>query len=108
MYAHYSAFYDCTSLTDIYYYSTEKDWNNIYIDSNNSYLTNATKHYNYHNGDLKTDGKTDLKDIIRLKKILAGLDTSGGAITDLNSNGETNSLDLNLLKKFITGLITKI
>ncbi len=39
------AFSDCSSLTDVYYLGTESDWNNISIDSSNSYLTDATRYY---------------------------------------------------------------
>ena len=41
------AFEGCTSLTDVYYTGSEEDWENISILSYNSYLTNATIHYNY-------------------------------------------------------------
>ena len=42
------AFYAfCSSLTDVYYTGTEEDWAKISIGSNNSYLTDATIHYNY-------------------------------------------------------------
>ena len=41
-----NAFADCPKLTDVYYTGSESDWNNINIGSNNSYLTNATIHYN--------------------------------------------------------------
>ena len=41
-----SAFYNCISLSDVYYGGTEVDWTNI--DSNNSYLTDATIHYHEH------------------------------------------------------------
>lgn len=48
------AFNGCTSLSDVYYAGTEDEWNTISIDystpsltSGNTYLKNATKHYNY-------------------------------------------------------------
>ena len=40
------AFYDCHSLTDVYYSGSEYDWAKISIGGINSYLTNATIHYN--------------------------------------------------------------
>ena len=55
-------------------------------------------------GDLNGDGKINLKDIVRLKKILAGLDESAGASADVNNDGETNSLDLTALRKYILGI----
>ena len=41
------AFYDCYSLRNVYYTGSETEWQAITIGSNNSKLTNATKHYNY-------------------------------------------------------------
>ena len=41
------AFYYCGSLTDVYYSGTKEQWNNISIESDNSYLTSARIHYNY-------------------------------------------------------------
>ena len=40
------AFSYCSKLTDVYYTGTEAQWAKISIGSNNSYLTNATIHYN--------------------------------------------------------------
>ena len=41
------AFNDCSSLTDVYYGGSEKKWNRITIGNYNTYLLNATIHYNY-------------------------------------------------------------
>lgn len=41
------AFDNCRSLTDVYYAGTEEEWKAISIGSGNTYLTNATIHYNY-------------------------------------------------------------
>ena len=41
------AFYYCSSLTSVYYTGTAEQWAKISIGSNNTPLTNATKHYNY-------------------------------------------------------------
>ena len=43
----YAAFDDCTRLKDVYYTGSQSEWNKIYIDSHNQYLTNATIHYNW-------------------------------------------------------------
>ena len=43
----YEAFVSCSSITDVYYTGTQEQWNAITIDSDNTYLTSATKHYNY-------------------------------------------------------------
>ena len=41
-----NAFWSCSSLTDVYFEGTEEEWKTINIGSDNSYLTNATIHYN--------------------------------------------------------------
>ncbi|MGN0179137.1 MAG: leucine-rich repeat domain-containing protein [Monoglobaceae bacterium] len=41
-----SAFYNCQSLTDVYYTGTQEQWEQISIGKNNTYLQNATIHYN--------------------------------------------------------------
>ena len=43
----YDAFDSCSSLTDVYYSGTEEEWAKISISYGNTYLTNATIHYNY-------------------------------------------------------------
>ena len=40
-----SAFGSCSALNDIYYGSTQEDWNKITINSDNDYLTDATIHF---------------------------------------------------------------
>ena len=40
-----SAFSACSSLETVYYKGTQKDWNNLYIESYNSALTDATVYY---------------------------------------------------------------
>jgi len=41
-----NAFAECYALTDVYYAGTKEEWENIVVDSGNSYLTNATIHFN--------------------------------------------------------------
>ena len=43
----YSAFKDCTALTEVYYTGSEQEWAMIYMGSNNDCLKNATIHFNY-------------------------------------------------------------
>ena len=45
------AFSECCCLTDVYYAGTQEQWNAISIYKGNSYLTDATIHYNYHDHD---------------------------------------------------------
>jgi hypothetical protein len=39
------AFYDCPSLTDIYYAGSEEEWKNISIEERNDPLHKATIHF---------------------------------------------------------------
>lgn len=41
------AFLDCSGLKTVNYLGSEEDWNDITIGSSNTYLKNATIHYNY-------------------------------------------------------------
>ena len=40
-----NAFYNCSTLTDVYYDGTEEEWNKITIATNNTPLQNATIHF---------------------------------------------------------------
>lgn len=55
----------------------------------------------YVEGDLNADGETDIRDLIRLKKILAGKAESEGASADVDNSGRTDALDLAILRKLI-------
>jgi len=55
----------------------------------------------YVEGDLNADGETDIRDLIRLKKILAGIAESEGASADVDNSGRTDALDLAILRKLI-------
>lgn len=59
----------------------------------------------YKKGDVNGDNEVDLLDYVKLKKIIAGVDTSTGAAPDLDGNGVANGKDLTLLKKYLIGAI---
>ena len=42
------AFYKCGAITDVYYAGTSEEWQLISIGEGNSFLTEATIHFNYH------------------------------------------------------------
>ncbi len=48
-------FDECSSLTDVYYAGSESDWNAISIDTYNTYLTDATIHYNWGDNSIGYD-----------------------------------------------------
>ncbi len=58
------AFESCESLSDVYYAGSEEEWEEISIDSGNSYLTNATIHYNSNSDSNNNDnsGNNDNSD----------------------------------------------
>ena len=54
----YAAFFRCSNLADVYYTSSQENWNKISISNGNTPLTNATIHYNYTpNGSVIDSGK---------------------------------------------------
>ena len=52
-------------------------------------------------GDLNADGKIDIKDYIRFKKLLSGSETPAYHLNDLNGDGAFNALDLTALRKIL-------
>ncbi len=44
------AFYRCSNISNVYYANGEVEWNQITVESGNTDLTNATRHYNYSSG----------------------------------------------------------
>ena len=51
--------------------------------------------------DLNLDGKVDLLDLVRLKKILVGVEEDATNSADINRDGDANSYDLTFLIKLI-------
>lgn len=41
-----AAFSNCPSIKDVYFKGSQEQWNTLNIEDNNSYLLNATIHYN--------------------------------------------------------------
>ena len=68
------AFESCTNLSDVYYFGSEKEWDNITIGYHNSNLTNATIHFN-------SEGSGPTKTIV---------DKSTGVLVTTNSVAELN------------------
>ena len=61
----------------------------------------------YISGDLNGDSEVDIRDLIRLKKILLGNAQSESASSDVDSSGETTANDLTFLRKLIIGILAK-
>lgn len=57
-------------------------------------------------GDVNGDNEVNMKDVLSLRKSLAGIETlSNNAAGDLNSDGVVNMKDVLMLRKFMAGLI---
>ena len=64
-------------------------------------LDNAVKAYkSLVYGDVNLDGRTDILDLVRLKKIIAGLNNSM-MLADIDNNGSVNATDLIALRRYL-------
>ena len=52
-------------------------------------------------GDINGDDKADIRDLVRLKKILLGTSQTDGVSPDVNNDGSINSQDLVFLRKYL-------
>ena len=60
-------------------------------------------------GDSNGDGNVNMKDVLILRKFLAGIDVSYVARnSDVNGDGNVNMKDVLILRKFLAGIITVI
>ena len=109
----WDSFYKCNSLTDVYYSGSEEDWNGIEIDDwGNDALTNATIHYNYTNtttvsGDMDGDGDITMKDVLSMRRYIAGLDALDDvqiALGDIEDDGDITMKDVLRARRIIAGL----
>ena len=107
-------FWDCTSLTDVYYNGTEEEWNGITIGKANDCLTDATIHFlgedepevpTYTPGDISGDGSVDVRDVINLRRYIAGgygIEANEN-VADINKDGSADVRDVITLRRFIAG-----
>ena len=60
-------------------------------------------------GDANNDGEINMKDVLALRKYIAGLEVEiNEAAADANEDGEINMKDVLMLRKFIAGLVEKL
>ena len=60
-------------------------------------------------GDANNDGDINMKDVLALRKQLAGMSSEINLINaDCNGDGDVNMKDVLMLRKFLAGLITKL
>lgn len=57
-------------------------------------------------GDINGDGSIDIRDLVRLKKILASLTEDGAEASDLNADGDIGTADLVILRRYLLGTIS--
>ena len=109
------AFYDCKNLETVYYNGTPDDRSKMEIDNEyngNDALLNATWVYGNAggNGDATGDGSVDMKDVLQVRKFIAGLSgvTVDKSAADVDGDGELTMKDVLMIRKFIAGLIDKL
>ena len=71
------------------------------------HTTTAKIVVNYRSGDINGDGTIDIRDLIRLKKILSGQEEDSGAPSDIDGNGTVDAVDLTELKKLLMNAVYK-
>ena len=122
-----NAFYNCTSLENVYYRGSEEDKAKISIGSNNSKLTNSIWYYNscigsvnhtydnncdticnecgYARGDIDGDEKVNLKDLIAIAQYAANWENLvvNEHALDVNGDGVVNLNDVNHLARYLAG-----
>ena len=97
-------FAGCNALADVYYGGAEEEWNAITIGRDNECLTNATIHF-AKLGDTNDNGEVDVRDIITLRRYVAGgydITVNEDAL-DTNGDGEVDVRDIVVLRRFIAG-----
>ena len=56
-------------------------------------------------GDINGDGNVDVRDLVRLKKILAYITNDGRDFADLDNDGEIKTTDLAMLRRHLLGTL---
>ena len=129
-----NAFANCINLKTVYYGGSQTTQKAMIIGDNNDYLLNATWNYAIDEsyvapsqepstepsqepskpadevpGDATGDGSVDMKDVLTIRKTIAGL---GGDVdkeaADVDGDGELTMKDVLTIRKFIAGLIEKL
>ncbi len=107
------ALYGCNALTDVYFAGTKQEWELINIDNglgNRSVLSRASIHFLgeplYIVGDADGDGNINMKDVLFLRRAIAGavqIDDDAALRADVDSNGDLNMKDVLMLRQIIAG-----
>ena len=95
--------------TNYLFYQRKAETDKYYASSLSTMLIVRTEEAPpYDFGDLNGDGKINILDFVRLKKILIGSSESNGVSSDLDNSGDTNAADLTIFKKFLLGIIDNL
>ena len=103
-----NSFYDCAILTDVYYSGTEEQWSAISIANGNESLKNAVIHYQASGiqklvtGDVNSDGKFNIADVVLLQKWLLtvpDIQLADWRAADINGDERLNVFDLCLMRR---------
>ncbi|MBQ1961760.1 MAG: dockerin type I repeat-containing protein, partial [Clostridia bacterium] len=97
----------CPNLTDVYFYGTQEDKNNITINSYNDAIINAEWHFLIRYGDADDDGFINASDLVVLRTALlklSAVDEETQTKWNVNADDKIDILDLVRLKKYIAGM----
>ena len=106
------AFSDCRDLSDVYYAGSKEEWSNITIGEYNDSLIEATIHFmgvetepSYKLGDPNGDEAIDVKDVISIRRLVAGGygTTIVDKAADVNKDDAVDVKDVIVLRRFIAG-----
>ncbi len=94
----------CSCLENVYYAGTEEEWNAIKIDD--EYLLRAKIHFGGTTppvmGDIDSDDKFSVTDIIFVQKLLFGQETlTNWQAADLNRDDHVDGFDLAIMKRLL-------
>ena len=116
------AFSNCYRLKTVYYGGTEASREKMLISEGNYQLVQAdwicqglepseepSKPADEVPGDATGDGSVDMKDVLTIRKTIAGLDGDvDKSAADVDGDGELTMKDVLMIRKFIAGLIDKL
>lgn len=99
-----NVFNPCYRLENVYYAGTEEEWNAIRI--NDKYLLKAKIHFGGTTppvmGDIDSDDKFSVTDIIFVQKLLFGQETlTNWQAADLNEDDRVDGFDLAIMKRLL-------
>ena len=108
------AFYNCYKLETVRYGGSKRTRRDVEIKDGNDCLQNAAWEYadasGFDPGDANNDGSVDMKDVLVIRKSIAGLpvDSIDLDAADVDGDGSATMKDVLMIRKFIAGLVTSL